>query len=136
MTNPLPKFLAIAGVMLLIAPVPVQAICKAPTQISGIWYGNDGGSIYRVRRIGDTIWWVGMSKGDNGKRWTHVFKGTRNGNIITGEWADVRGNWFSGSLTLRLTRFDHMEKIAETGFPFGAKRWGRGGCPDTEGHPA
>src|SRR6185369_10844771 len=76
---------------LLIAAPAQQAVaqCKAATQLSGRWYGNDGGTYY-LRRFGNEVWWVGIS-GDQGKSWTNAFHGTRNGDVITGEWGDVRG---------------------------------------------
>lgn len=75
--------------------------------------------------------------GDDGRSWTNVFKGTRNGNIIDGEWADVRGKaWGHGTLRLQISGTTFMEKIGGTGSGFGGSRWGRGGCNDTQGVPA
>ena len=121
---------------LLIAAPAQQAVaqCKAATQLSGRWYGNDGGTYY-LRRFGNEVWWVGIS-GDQGKSWTNAFHGTRNGDVITGEWVDVRGKTpGTGTLTLKLYRFDSMTRTGGTGSGFGATRWGRGGCPDTAGSP-
>lgn len=131
MTNLVPKSIALAGLVLLAASAaPVHAQCEAPKYFSGDWEANDGGT-YHIRNIGSTIWWVGMS-GDDGRSWTNVFKGTLNGNIIDGEWADVRGkSWGKGTLKLRISGTSYMEKIRGTGSGFGGSRWGRGGCNDT-----
>ena len=110
--------------------VPVQAQCVAPKYVSGVWKANDGGT-YQVHVVGDTIWWAGTSP-DEGRTWTNVFKGTRSGDIIEGEWADVRGKaWGHGTLRLRISGTTSMQKIGGTGSGFGAARWGRGGCDDT-----
>ena len=70
---------------------------------------------------------------DEGRTWTNVFEGTRNGDIIDGEWADVRGKaWRHGTLKLRLSNTTSMVKIGGTGSGFGGARWGRGGCNDTQ----
>lgn len=130
MKNFVPTSIVLTGLVLLAASaLPVHAICDAPKYVSGDWTANDGGT-YRLRVVGSTIWWVGMSS-DNGQFWTNVFRGTRNGNIIDGEWADVRGQRGYGTLKLRISGTTVMEKIGGTGSGFGGSRWGRGPCPDT-----
>jgi hypothetical protein len=131
MRNFVSTSIALTGLLLLAASAaPVHAQCAAPKYVSGVWNANDGGT-YRLHAIGSTIWWVGMSS-DDGRSWTNVFKGTRNGNIIDGEWADVRGKaWGHGTLKLRISSTTFMEKIGSTGSGFGGRRWGRGGCSDT-----
>jgi hypothetical protein len=135
MKNFVPTSIALAGLVLLAASAaPIHAQCAAPKYVSGVWKANDGGT-YHLHAIGSTIWWVGMSV-DDGRSWTNVFKGTRNGNIIDGEWADVRGQaWGHGTLKLRISGTTFMEKIDGTGSGFGGIRWGRGGCNDTQGNP-
>jgi len=131
MKNLVPAGIALAGLMLLAPAAPVHAQCAAPKNVSGTWKANDGGT-YRLHVIGDTIWWVGTSA-DEGRSWTNVFRGTRNGNVIDGEWADVRGQaWGHGTLKLRISGTVFMEKIGATGSGFGGVRWGRGGCNDTQ----
>lgn len=136
MTNPVPTSIALTGLLLLATfTAPVHAICAAPKYVSGAWKANDGGT-YHLHRIDNTIWWVGMS-GDDGRSWINVFKGTRNGNIIEGEWADVGGRaWGHGTLRLRISDTTFMEKIGGTGSGFGGSRWTRGGCDDTQNVPA
>jgi len=128
----IPINVALTALVILAATAsPVYAQCSAPKYVSGAWQANDGGT-YHLHAVGDTIWWVGVS-GDDGRTWTNVFRGTRNGNIIDGEWADVRGkSWGNGTLKLRISGTTFMEKIGGTGSGFGGKRWGRGGCNDTQ----
>jgi len=132
MANFIRSALMLAGFLALAAPVHAQ--CVAPKNVSGAWTANDGGT-YRLHVVGDTIWWVGMSS-DDGRSWTNVFKGTRSGDIIDGEWADVRGKpWGHGTLKLRISGTTFMERIGGSGSGFGGSRWGRGGCNDTQGSP-
>ena len=135
MSKFIPTIIALAGVLLLSVPAaPTYAQCVAPKNVSGMWKANDGGT-YHLHVVGSTIWWVGMSA-DDGRSWTHVFKGTRNGDIIDGEWADVRGGpWGHGTLRLRISGTTFMERLGNTGSGFGGTRWGRGGCNDTQGNP-
>jgi len=93
-------FAGTALAVLLALPVAVHASCGPPETMKGIWDGSDGG-IYRVidnlKRLTlrpprpRDIWWVGTSR-DGGQTFINVFKGVRRGNIVTGEWSDVRGN--------------------------------------------
>jgi hypothetical protein len=94
--------IAILGLSWTLAPANLQAQCNAPPSLDGLWRANDGGT-YQVRIAGTDVWWIGMSR-DNGRTWTNVFKGSLNGGIITGQWADVGGrNHGSGTLTLRVS---------------------------------
>jgi hypothetical protein len=102
------------------------ALCVAPTRLTGAWTANDGGT-YLVRLLGNTVWWVGRSA-DDGASWTNTFKGMRDGNIITGEWADVIRHGGSGTLTLRINGelgigVHGFEKIGSTGAGFGGEHW-------------
>src|SRR6185295_5179128 len=97
------------AILLVVATPSVgDASCIDPATLNNrLWMGNDGGT-YRVRDIGRpplhgrprprSIWWVGTSA-DNGKTFINIFKGSRRGNVITGEWSDVRG---AGRGTLEL----------------------------------
>lgn len=131
----IPTSIALTGLLLLSVPAAsTYAQCVAPKNVSGMWKGNDGGT-YHLHVVGNTIWWMGMSA-DEGRSWTNVFKGTRNGDIIDGEWADVRGRpWGHGTMRLRISGTTFMERLENTGSGFGGSRWGRGGCNDTEGNP-
>lgn len=131
----IPSVLSAAAVILLAAPQHADAQCSARTRITGIWLADDGGT-YVVRRTGGTtIWWVGRSA-DGGKSFTNVFKGVRNGNRITGDWADVLSQSKEpssgvGSLTLEINSskqgnqefFSGFKKVGGTGSGFGATNW-------------
>ena len=108
-----------------------SAQCLAPSTVDGKWTANDHGTYY-VRQMGNEFIWVGLSS-DDGKTFTSVFRGTRQGSTVTGTWADVRGPHptGTGSLTLTLEGTSLMIKKSESGAVFGASRWGRGGCNDT-----
>ena len=107
------------------------AQCVAPPTIGGRWSANDGG-FYDVRVVGNEVFWLGES-GDGGRSWTQVFRGTRQGNMLTGMWADVRGaSHNSGTMTLRISGTASMDFVSGTrGAGF---RWGRP-CNDTAGRP-
>jgi hypothetical protein len=118
-----------ALVLLAASAVPVHAQdarCTSP-DLSGDWAASDGGT-YRLRANGSTLWWVGTS-GDDGKSWTNVFRGTRSGDVVEGEWVDVRGHGGNGVLVLKISGTTLMEKVDGSGSPFGGTRWDRGACP-------
>lgn len=111
----------------LIGPPSQAAVCKQYPSLSGYFRANDGG-LYLIRAAGSTIWWLGKSA-DDGASWTNVFKGTRNGNIITGQWADLNeGASGTGALTLRVTKNFQLVRINAVGSGFGGTRWLRPGC--------
>ena len=102
--------------------------CVAPPTLDGRWTANDHGS-YDVRVAGNNIFWLGQSA-DAGRSWTQVFHGTRQGNTITGMWADVRGaSHNSGQMTLRVSGNAFMEFVS--GVRGAGMRWGRP-CNDTQ----
>jgi hypothetical protein len=71
------------------APPVLKPQIKSPSgpNLTGVWTGNDGGT-YHLRQVGSAVWWVGASP-DGGQRFANVFRGTRVGNTIDGEWVDV-----------------------------------------------
>ena len=121
-----------AGLTLATAGGIAQAQCVVSPDMTGVWRGNDTGAYY-VRQVGSTIWWVGMSP-DNGRAFTNVFNGVRDGDVVRGTWADVpqgRGA-SSGTLTLRLTGGANVlgfEVIQMSG-GFSGNRWSRPPCGD------
>lgn len=122
MTNPIA--LAIATMSVLVAS-PALANCPASTALDGKFKANDQGS-YQLRTNGTSVWWIGRSA-DNGASWTNVFKGTRKGDIIIGQWADVGdGATGSGTLSLKVTANNQLVKLAGSGF--GGSIWLRPGC--------
>lgn len=107
---------------------PAQALCAAPTTLNGIWYANDGGT-YHMRQTGNRIYWHGASR-DGGKTWNHIFRGTRTGNIILGNWADQPSGHIhsQGMLKLKVNlspsgnSIQGLTRLEATG-GFGGSRW-------------
>lgn len=123
---------ATLGTFAALPGAPARAQCVAPPTADGAWSANDGGTYY-VRQIGNQFFWLGMSR-DDGRSFTNVFHGTRQGDVITGAWADVRGaSHGGGTLTLRITGTASMQKTGMTG-TFSGSRWGRP-CGDVVLHP-
>jgi hypothetical protein len=93
--------------------------------LTGAWHANDIGTYY-LRQIGNTLWWLGMSR-DQGRTFANVFHGTIAGNVIEGGWVDVPmgagGARSGGSLTLiGETLSTELTKISQTNL-FGALAW-------------
>ncbi len=93
--------------------------------LTGAWHANDVGTYY-LRQIGNTLWWLGMSR-DQGRTFANVFHGTIAGNVIEGDWVDVPmgegGAYSGGSLTLIGEALStELTKISQTNF-FGSLVW-------------
>jgi hypothetical protein len=121
-------FRTMTCIALVLGPIglapPAAAICAAPKSVSGVWASNDHGTYY-MRRVGHNVWWLGDGPGDS---WMNVFKGTEDGQTITGQWADVNPVSGSGTLTLKIHgQLDHgilgFERIGSTGDGFAGTRW-------------
>jgi hypothetical protein len=70
--------------------------------LTGLWSCDDGGT-YVVRQIGDTVWWLGLSKDNTlvpgldaedgvfypGLRFCNVFSGQMIQQSVSGQWSDV-----------------------------------------------
>jgi hypothetical protein len=127
--------LTLSALLLLAAPAsqaPAQCLAPGP-DLSGIWHGDDGGT-YRVRMIGNEIFWLGTSP-DNGRSWTNVFHGIKDGTDIHGTWADVAGSAHGGgAMTVRVMTNGRMAKAMMTG-GFSGSTWTRGGCGDVQLNP-
>jgi hypothetical protein len=97
----------------------------ANTNLTGAWGADDIGTYY-LHQIGNTLWWLGLSR-DQGRTFANVFHGTVAGQVIKGDWIDVPmglapmlGN---GSLTLSGgNQSTELLKIAQAGV-FGALTW-------------
>ena len=117
----------LVGVLVFAAlPSLSYAMCAAPTDLNGVWKANDGG-LYYVRQVGTDIWWVGMSA-DEGRSWTNVFRGTKNGATVVGEWADVPRGGANANGMLKLTVQENNGTIAgftrtEVTGGFGGSAW-------------
>ena len=123
------KVFAIAALALLFATPQAPATqCVSPKALTGRYVANDGGNYY-LKKIGNTVWWMGESA-DDGRSWTNVFKGTYDNGTFSGNWADVIGNDGKGTLTLRLigsidTGVHGFERIDASGSGFGGVNWQR-----------
>jgi len=134
---------AVAAVMLLLlVPAPPAAAQCAGPELAGRWSGNDGGT-YQIRTSGSEVSWragSGSPGHDWGKAWANNFKGRRDGDLITGEWWDVKAPWGKGTMTLKRVGDWSIVRVSATGSGFGGTRWSRprqgGGCNDTAGVPA
>lgn len=124
------KLLATAALAFFVATPQASATqCVSPKALTGRYVANDGGTYY-LKKIGNTVWWMGESA-DDGHSWTNVFKGTYDNGTFTGNWADVIGDASGkGTLTLRLigsidTGVHGFERIDASGSGFGGVRWQR-----------
>ena len=109
----------------LVLPGVSHSQCTARKGLSGQWKGSDDGKYY-IATYGNEVWWMG----DLGQH-TNVFKGTVNGNIIDGAWADIlssNGHFGAGTLRLEIVRtpgggIAHLRKVSGTGAGFGGATW-------------
>jgi hypothetical protein len=98
----------------------------AAVNLTGAWGADDIGTYY-LRQIGNTLWWLGLSR-DQGRTFANVFHGTVAGENINGDWIDVPmgqtpvlGN---GSLTLSGgSQSTKLLKTSQRGSNFGALTW-------------
>jgi hypothetical protein len=99
-------------------------VAPAPSTLDGVWASDDWG-MYFIRQSGNQVWWAGLSIESPGGaadfqlgvRYANVFRGTLQGNTITGAWADVpRGGSLNlGTLTLTVAADGSIGRVAETG---------------------
>jgi len=104
------------------AATPLQA---QTYDLTGCW-DSDEGAVYRIRQIGDKVYWVL----DHAPRVINVFHGVVAGNTITGHWADVPGGRIqgNGAIGLRIETNDRLVKDAASA-PYRGTWWARGSCP-------
>ena len=89
-----------------------------------------------MRHIGNDVWWIGLSGGNDGRTYSNIFRGTITtlpvyDNIIEGEWVDVpRGtNMNAGTMSLDISgstndKWINLFKISQTG-GFGPDTWAK-----------
>jgi len=101
-------------------PPPAVASGQDPAP-SGLWI-DENGTRYRVRRVGDEIFWTS----EGGLRGPSVFHGTIAGDLIVGEWMGMPGPGpqDAGALSLRIQSSDRMQRAGESR-PYGASVWTR-----------
>ncbi|WP_152537372.1 hypothetical protein [Aquimarina pacifica] len=94
--------------------------CSYVPNLSGYYYGNDGGHYY-FRQIGNQLYWFGEHPSGF---WSNVFKGTISGKTITGTFYDVPkgGIQGQGSLTLYIGCFG-LTISKTSGNQFGGSLW-------------
>src|SRR5882672_518922 len=124
---------------LLVIGLVLEAL-PATGQLTRTWSANDRVTYY-ITQNGITVLWAGLNNestnGTNdfhhGILFTNVFRGTRNGNTISGDWADVRGrdnSTAAGTLTLRVNPDGTLRKTGSTASPFRATEWRRVSLPN------
>lgn len=128
-------FLVVSLILVAVKPVsgqPTSVITTCdPKNLTGKWFANDGGT-YFIRQIGNTIWWVGASKLQEGTTWANVLRGTiyfppvNNTKIpyIEGNWQDVPLGNNKGEGKLFLYVDPSGQKITKaSGENFGGSEW-------------
>lgn len=94
--------------------------------MDGAWKCNDQGTYY-IREVGGKIIWFGEG-GLNSKgkpSFANVAIGTRSGNTITVDWADVPKCGLKGKGQLRLKINNANEIVRTAGGGFGGSKWTR-----------
>lgn len=89
--------------------------------LTGGWLSDESGFFY-LRQIGDTVWWFG----EHPKRdWAHVFKGTRSGPTLSGEWIDLPKGKSSekGELQLEIGQNGRYMRLPEENKDFPCAFW-------------
>jgi hypothetical protein len=113
---------ALAALLLL----PARLGFAQSVDLTGFWRNanarGDQYFPYRIRQIGNQVWWFA----DDLPRVANVFRGVIEGNILTGEWADLPGGelFNGGQLRLAIESNDRIVKIGES-IPYGASVWVR-----------
>ncbi len=122
------------GATVFIAPAYAQGPgteTSSPPTMTGVWLGDDGGTYY-LRQIGDVVWWVGLSGGNDGRTYSNIFRGTMTTQsidnerikVINGEFVDIpRGTVMnSGKLLLHVSNPTTILKISGQ---FGTEKWSK-----------
>jgi hypothetical protein len=121
------------GATVFITPAYAQGpgVITTSPGMTGVWLGDDGGTYY-LRQIGDVVWWVGLSGGNDGSTYSNTFRGTMSTqsinneriNVISGEFVDVpRGAIMnSGKLLLHVSSPNTILKISGG---FGTEKWSK-----------
>jgi hypothetical protein len=111
---------------------------RSAQDLTGTWTADDGG-LYYIRQIANTVWWVGFSVESpggvddfhKGLLFTNVFRGTRTGDAIVGEFVDLPRGTILQNGPLRLDSFPTSApggielRRREEHSPFGASVWRR-----------
>ncbi len=97
-----------------------------PFDLTGFWQNPGGSAIYRVRQIGNDVYW--MVDGTAVGSYANVFFGQISGNTLTGTWVDLPGspNLGGGNLSLQMQSNDYFIKVGESTL-YAAQEWRRQG---------
>jgi hypothetical protein len=95
--------------------------------LTGTWYGDDGGTYY-LRQLGARLFWYG-ERSDTNPPWSNVLIGTLGGQTIEGHWVDVpKGRTGGkGEMQLRVGAGDNTLDAARKTGGFGGSHWTRAG---------
>ena len=113
-----------AGLLSLYAGTASDAVGQ--TDLTGLWLDNGGRAIYRVRQVGNKVYWS-VDAGAGGS--INVYAGEISGNSINGVWVDLpqSSTYNTGQLNLRIDSNDHLTKVGENPCCYGATEWRRQG---------
>jgi cathepsin K len=113
---------------------PGQYGAGVQSDVTGLWLCNDGARYY-IRQVGNAVAWFGETSNTNGKPgFANVGVGTRSGNSITLNWADVpKGSATNqGTLQLSVAAVNTINKTSGGGFA--GSQWTRQNlAPDIAG---
>ena len=116
-------------------PKPGAYAGTSSSNLDGAWSGNDNGTYY-IRQIGNSVVWFGERNFSSGKPgFANVAIGSRSGNKVILNWADVpKGNpKGKGTLVLNVTGNNTLSKASGGGF--GGSRWTRkASAPKLDGY--
>jgi len=84
-------------------------------ELTGTWVDRENQGIYYLRQEGDRVWWYG--RGRDVRQWSHLFLGTRDGDVIVGEWLSLppASSRSSGIVRIRVTPEDTLHVTDQTG---------------------
>lgn len=97
-----------------------------PFDLTGFWQNRDGSATYRVRQIGNMVYWTvdGTAVGS----YANLFVGEISGNTLNGTWVDLPGSpsLGGGNLSLQIQSNDYFFKVGESTL-YAAQEWLRQG---------
>ena len=89
--------------------------------LTGFWNDDSGGK-YRIRQMGNQVWWVNEKLPEV----INVFRGTISGSILSGQWTDLPGGQLqnTGTLELKIVSGNRLEKVNSSAH-YGGGIWSR-----------
>jgi hypothetical protein len=103
-----------------------------PFDLTGLWQNPGGSAIYRVRQMGNAVYW--SVDGTAAGSYANVFVGEISGTTLTGTWVDLPGSpsLGGGTLTLQIQSNDYFIKVGESNL-YAAQEWVRQGSSTLSG---